>query len=93
MVPGTPLLTDTLWAQLGPLLPVPARTGRPHGETRSLLAALLWMMHHGVGWRAIPREQGSWQTLYSRYRLWVTTGVWAQVTAVLRAEPPTQDSG
>jgi hypothetical protein len=85
-VPGTPLLTETLWVRLLPLLPLPAGTGRPRGETRPLLAELLWMLHHGAGWRTIPREQRSWQTLYSRYRLWVATGVWAQITAVLRDE-------
>jgi hypothetical protein len=85
-LPGTSLLTEALWAKLAPLVPAPSGTGRPRGETRPLLAGLLWMMHHGVGWRAIPREHGSWHTLYSRYRLWVTTGVWAQLTAVLRAE-------
>jgi transposase len=51
------------------------------------------MMHHGVGWRAMPREHGSWQTLYSRYRLWVTTGVWPQIVAVLRENSPAQPSG
>jgi transposase len=87
-VPGTPLLTETLWAQLVPLLPPPASSGRPRGETRPLLAGILWMMHHGAGWRAIADEHGSWHTRYSRYRLWARTGVWAQITAVLRAEPP-----
>ena len=82
-VPGTPLLTETLWAELLPILPVPARTGRPRGETRPLLAGLLWMMHHGAGWRTIPREYGSWHTLFSRYQRWRRTGIWAQITATL----------
>jgi hypothetical protein len=89
-LPGTPLLTQALWEKLAPLLPVPASTGHPRGETRPLVAGLLWMMHHGVGWRTIPREHGSWHTLYSRYRLWLTTGVWDAITALLRVEPPTQ---
>lgn len=84
-LPGTPLLTEALWAKLQPLLPVPANTGRPRGATRPLLAGLLWMMHHGAGWRAVPHEYGSWHTLYSRYRLWVNTGVWDAITAILRA--------
>jgi transposase len=87
-IAGTPLLTEALWAKLAPLLPVPANKGRPRGETRPLLAGLLWMMHHGAGWRALPREHGSWHTLYSRYRLWVTTGVWAQITEALREYAP-----
>jgi transposase len=91
-LPGTPLLTEALWAQVAPLLPDPAPTGRPGGETQPLLAGTLWLMHHGVGWRAMPRGYGSWHTLYSRYRLWVTTGVWAQITAMLRDQPPMQPS-
>jgi hypothetical protein len=88
-VPGTPLLTEALWAKLAPLVPVPARTGRPRGETRPLLAGLLWMMHYGAGWRAIPPEHGSWHSRYSRYRLWVSTGVWNAITVILRTEQPT----
>jgi transposase len=76
-----------LWAQLEPLLPLPATTGRPRGDSQPLVAGLLWMMHHGASWRAIPHEYGSWHTLYSRYQLWRRTGVWARITAALQAEP------
>jgi Putative transposase of IS4/5 family (DUF4096) len=83
-VPGTPLLTDALWARLRLLLPAPARRGRTPGDARPLLAGLLWLMHYGARWRAIPAAYGPWHTIYSRYQLWRRTGVWAQIVASLR---------
>jgi transposase len=82
-VPGTPLLTDALWDRLRPLLPVPAPRGRPQAATRPLLAGLLWLMHTGASWRAIPAAYGPWPTVHSRYQRWRRTGVWAQIAAVL----------
>lgn len=87
-IPGTPALTDALWARLVPLLPpCEGGRGRRPGEHRPILAGLLWMMRAGVGWREIPARFGAWQTLYSRYRLWCRDGTWARIVMAL---PPTE---
>lgn len=87
-VPGTPALSDVLWARLAPLLPRENGRGRRPGAHRPIVAGLLWMMRAGVGWREIPVEFGTWQTLYSRYRLWCKDGTWARIIAALPAAEP-----
>ncbi len=90
-VPGTPMLTDTLWVHLAPLLPPrTGKRGRSPSDHRPILAGLLWMMCTGVGWREIPPRFGPWQTVYSRYRQWCRDGTWERIVA---AFPPTRYEG
>ena len=83
-VRGTAALTPALWAQLEPLLPPQKpRTGRPALDHRRVIAGMLWVMHTGAPWRAIPATYGPWQTIHSRYQRWGQAGVWTQIVAVL----------
>jgi transposase len=81
-------LSDMLWARLVPLLPRENGRGRRPGDDRAMCAGLLWMMRAGVGWWEIPVEFGTWQTLYSRYRLWCKDGTWARIIAALPSTEP-----
>ena len=84
VVPGTATLTAALWAQLGPLLPPQKpRTGRPALDHRRIVEGMLWVMHTGAPWRAIPTTYGPWQTIYSRYQRWTKAGLWAQIIQIL----------
>jgi transposase len=50
-------LTDAEWTQLAPLLPGPARRGRPRcWSLRLLVNALFYMLCNGCPWRYPPRE-------------------------------------
>ena len=83
-IPGTPLLTEELWTCLAPLLPPhEGKRGRAPGKSRPILDGLLWMMHTGVGWRAIPPHFGPWQTIYSRYQQWCRDGTWKRIVAIM----------
>lgn len=83
-VPGTAALTEALWAQLRPLLPPQKpRTGRPALDHRRMVEGMLWVMHTGAPWRAIPATYGPWQTIYGRYQRWYKTGLWASIVQVL----------
>ena len=47
-------------------------------------------MHSGAPWREVPSTYGPWQTIYARYALWVRTGLWDRIAAILHpdlAEP------
>jgi Putative transposase of IS4/5 family (DUF4096) len=56
-------LTDAAWAQLEPLLPGPARRGRPRvWPLRLLVNALFSVLRTGCAWRSLPREYPPWQT-------------------------------
>jgi len=83
-IPGTPPLTEGLWARLAPLLPSPCgKRGRAPGNSRCVLDGLLWMMHTGVGWRGIPSRFGGWHTVYSRYQQWCRDGTWERIVAMM----------
>lgn len=83
-IPGTPPLTEGLWTRLAPLLsPHNGKRGRVPGNSRSMLDGLLWMMHTGVGWRAIPARFGPWHTVYSRYQQWCRDGIWERIVAMM----------
>jgi hypothetical protein len=86
-VPGTPLLTEALWAAIAPLFPArQGKRGRAPSGPRPMLEGILAMMNTGGGWRAMPRAFGAWHTVYSRYQQWGRNGTWTRILAVLLAE-------
>ena len=86
-VPGTVALTARHWQQIAPLLaPATPRRGRPSGDLRRQLEGMLAVMHRGVPWREVPSASGPWQTIYARYTLWVRTGLWERIAAILHPD-------
>ncbi len=92
-VPGTPMLTEELWARLAPFLPPRhGKRGRLPGNHRPILEGLLWMMGTGRGWRDIPPQFGPWHTIYSRYQQWrrdagALWAEWDRVVAIMPTNP------
>jgi len=73
-------LTAAEWTQLAPLLPAPARRGRPRRwSLRWLVNALFYVLRTGCAWRYLPREYPPWQTTYTTFRQWRLHGVWQRV--------------
>jgi hypothetical protein len=87
VVPGTAELSEQLWQQIAPLLALatPPR-GRPSGDLRRQLQGMLAVMHSGTSWREMPTTYGPWQTIYARYALWVRTGLWDRIAAILHPD-------
>src|SRR5215510_11951872 len=78
-------LTDAEWTQLAPLLPAPARRGRPRvWPLRLLVNALFYVLRTGCAWRYLPRESPPWPTNYTTFRQWRLHGVWQRVHEALR---------
>src|ERR687894_827192 len=77
-----PLLTDTLWEAIDPLLPAePAKPkgGRPRVITnRAALTGILFVLRSGIPWQMLPRELGcgSGMTCWRRLRDWQQEGIW-----------------
>jgi putative transposase len=79
-------LSDAEWALLAPLLPPPARCGRPRKwPDRRIADAVFYVLRSGGAWRLLPREFPPWQTVYARFRRWRVSGTLYRVHAVLRA--------
>jgi putative transposase len=69
---------------------VPARKwraggrGRPPCDVRQVLNGIFYLLKTGCQWRMIPREFGKWNTIYTYFKGWRETGVWA---TLMEAEP------
>lgn len=83
-----PLVTDELWAAIGPLLPPEAprpKGGRPRVPDRAALTGILFVLVTGSPWERLPVEMGcgSGMTCWRRLRDWQAAGVWARLHRVL----------
>ena len=73
-------LTDEEWAQVEPLLPKPAKRGRPvEVDLREILNAIRYMARSGGGWRMLPVHFGPWETVYWWFRRFVRRMLFATV--------------
>jgi transposase len=72
-------LTDRQWAFIQPLLPAPARTGRPRADDRRTIDGIIYVLITGCRWQDLPREYGAPTTVWRRLRRWGEAGVWERV--------------
>src|SRR5215207_7191974 len=78
-------LTDVEWRIIEPLLPLPARRGRPRKYSlRAVLNALFYVIRTGCQWRAVPHDLPLWTTGYHYWWIWRKTGLWEQINMRLR---------
>ncbi|WP_219839218.1 transposase [Paenibacillus sp. R14(2021)] len=45
------------------------------------------MARTSAPWRDLPDYNGSWKTVYTRFRRWQLSGVWEQILEQVSAEP------
>jgi transposase len=72
-------INDEEWQRVAPLLPElrprAELRGRPLANTRAVLNGVLWVMHSGATWSAMPRKYPSYQTCHRRFKAWHDAGV------------------
>ena len=78
-------LTDSQWAAIQPLLPPPARTGRPRADYRKTLDGILYLLRSGCRWQDLPRQYGAPTTVWRRLKTWAERGVWERIWRVALA--------
>src|SRR5438045_1594374 len=84
------MITDDLWAALGPLVGQAKRHkcgAGPALPERMFLEALLYLARTGVPWRDLPGEFGRWDAVYNRFRRWVASGSLQRLFELLTADP------
>ncbi|MFT4554496.1 MAG: transposase [Chlamydiales bacterium] len=78
-------LTDTMWEKLSPLLPDESGYwGRPSRPHREIIEGILWVLRTGAPWRDIPEKYGPWNSCYTRFNRWSSTGIWENIWEVLK---------
>jgi transposase len=84
------MLTDELWAALGPAVQKAKRNRsgqKPALPDRLFFEALLYLARTGVPWRDLPGDFGAWDAVYNRFRRWVASGSLARLFELLTADP------
>ncbi len=78
-------LSDAEWQILQPLIPGPAKLGRParYGK-RAILNAIFYVVRSGCSWRMLPGELPPWRIVYYYFMRWRQEGVWLELHAALR---------
>jgi transposase len=72
-------LTDQHWALIQPLLPPPARTGRPRVDDRRTIEGILSVLITGCRWQDLPRQYGAPTTVWRRLKRWGEAGIWERI--------------
>jgi transposase len=62
-----------------PLLPPPARTGRPRADDRRSIEGILYVLVTGCRWQDLPRDYGAPTTVWQRLKRWGEEGVWEHI--------------
>src|SRR6266704_2727739 len=65
-------MTEEEWSVIAPLLPPPAKRGRPRKTNlREVVNAIRYLVRTGCGWEMLPSDFPPWQTVYWWFRRFV----------------------
>ena len=77
-------LTDAQWELIKDLLPGRAgHVGRPAGDNRLFVDAVLYRYRAGIPWRDLPERFGDFRVVHLRHSRWSRSGVWQRVFEAL----------
>jgi transposase len=77
-------MTETEWRVLEPLLPAPAKLGRPRTtDLRSVVDGILYMSTTGCQWRLLPKDFPPMSTVQRFFYRWRDDGTWDQINHLL----------
>jgi putative transposase len=80
-------LDDNQWFVIAPLMPKPAKTGRPRLHCfREILNAIFYVSKNGCLWTGLPHDFPPWRTVYHYFRKWRIDGTWERLNSALREQ-------
>jgi transposase len=81
------MLRDDQWVKIEALLlGRKGSRGRPAGNNRQFVEAVIWIARTGSPWRDLPVEFGPWNSVYIRFARWSDKNVWHKIFALLRED-------
>ena len=66
-------ITEAQYEKIKPALPV--QRGNITVENLVFINAIMYVCENGCKWRRLPKEYGSWNAVYKRFRRWVENGI------------------
>ena len=73
-------LRDDQWDRIKDMLPGRAgMVGRPAGDNRLFVEAVLYRYRAGIPWRDLPERFGDFRVVHTRFSRWAASGVWKKV--------------
>jgi putative transposase len=79
-------IDERMWELIEPLLPpdeARPQGGRPPLPNYQVLCGILYRLHTGCQWKAIPSRFGAGSTLHRRFQHWVECGAFDKIFAIL----------
>ena len=76
-------------AQMGRIAPhFPLAHGVPRMDDRRVVSGIVYVIKHGLQWKAAPAGYGPPKTLYNRFLRWSRLGVFNRIFAALAGQGP-----
>jgi len=73
-------LRDDQWERIEGMLPGrKGSVGRPAGNNRRFVEAVLYRYRAGVPWRDLPERFGDFRVVHTRFSRWAKRGVWKKL--------------
>jgi transposase len=73
-------LRDDQWERIDGLLPGrKGSVGRPAGDNRLFVEAVLYRYRAGIPWRDLPERFGDFRVVHTRFSRWAKGGVWKKL--------------
>jgi len=80
-------LRDDQWNRIEGMLPGRKGTvGRPAGDNRLFVEAVLYRYRAGIPWRDLPERFGDFRVVHTRFTRWARRGVWQKIFQQLAAD-------
>jgi putative transposase len=80
-------LTDGEWSIIEPLLPPPKTRGSKRTtDLRKVVNAILYLLHEGCQWRALPHDFPPYQTVRTYFDRWKRQKIWEKINTALREQ-------
>jgi transposase len=86
------LVSDELWEQVAPLLPLEPEPsplgGRPRVTNRQAFTGVVFVLKTGIPWQSLPIEMdcGSGSTCWRRFSEWTELAVWSKLHRLLLSQ-------
>ena len=79
-------LSDRQWNKIKFLFEKPDKVGRPALNPRTVFNGILWILKSGARWRDLPAHYGNWNSIYHKFRLWGSQGLFERLLKIVNAD-------